>query len=182
MSLPVWTKLPNEWSDYKPVSGALPQAIMNKIRTVGIAAALAALCYGAMSTDFKELRDKAEIARNSTEERIRNKIADGIFIKGTPEDYKSLRDRITKLNEFANRTPAFKEVFDKVNKNPSLGTMQRLADTNIFGAYVNLHGAEVCVEFGRNWATKTYLKKAQEEYSNYLKILIDEVKKEFKLE
>ena len=155
---------------------------MNKIRTVGIAAALAALCYGAMSTDLKELRDKAEIARNSTEERIRNKIADGIFIKGTPEDYKSLRDRITKLNEFANRTPAFKEVFDKVNKNPSLGTMQRLTDNNIYTAYVKVYGAEVCVEFGRNWATKTYLRKAQEKYNNYLRNLIDEVKKEFKLE
>ena len=155
---------------------------MNKIRTVGIAAAFAALGYGAMNTDFNELLNKAVIARNSTEEQIRNKVADGIFIDGTPEDYKELRSRLTKLNEFANRTPEFKAVFDKVNKNPSLGTMQRLTDDNIFTAYVRVHGAEVCVDFGRSYATKTYLKKAREEYNNYLKNLIDEVKKEFKLE
>jgi len=155
---------------------------MNKIKTAGIAAALAALGYGAMNTDFKELINKAEIARNSTEERIRNKVADGLFIKGTPEDYKELRSRLAKLNEFANRTPEFKAVFDKVNKNPSLGTMERLTDNNIFTAYVRVHGAEVCVDFGRSYATKTYLKNAQEEYNNYLRNLIDEVKKEFKLE
>jgi len=156
---------------------------MNKIRTVGIAAALAALGYGAMNTDFKELINKAEIAKNSTEERIRNKVADGFIIKGTPEDYEKLRRSFTDLNELANRTPAFKEVFDKVSKNPSFSTLQKLsASGGIYTAYVKVYGAEVCVEFGRNWATKTYLKKAQEEYSNYLKILIDEVKKEFKLE
>jgi len=160
----------------------LNEGIMNKIKTVGKAAALAALGYGAMNTDFKELPNKAAIAKNSTEERIRNKVADGIFIDGTPEDYKELRGRLTKLNELANRTPEFKAVFDKVNKNPSLGTMQRLTNNNIFRAYVYLHGAEVQIAFGRSYGTKAYLKKAQEEYNNYLKTLIDEVKREFKLE
>ena len=158
---------------------------MNKIKTAGIAAALAALGYGAMNTDFKELINKAEIAKNSTEERIRNKVADGFIIQGTPEDYKDLKKVYTDLSELANRTPAFKEVFDKVGKNPSFSTMQRLRHTpssDVYLAYVRVYGAEVCVEFGRNWATKTYLKKAQEEYKNYLKNLIDEVKKEFELE
>lgn len=155
---------------------------MDKIKIAGIAAALAALGYGAMNTDFKELPNKAAIARNLAEERIRNKTADGIFIKGTSQDYKELRDRLTALNKFANRTPEFKAVFDKVNKNPSLGTMQRLTSINIFGAYVKLHGAEVMLAFGRSYGTKAYLKEAQEEYNNCLKNLIEEVKKEFKLE
>lgn len=83
-----------------------------------------------------------------------------VFIKGTPEEYKELRDRMTKLNEFANRTPEFKAVFDKVNKNPSLGTMQRLTDNNIFRAYVNLHGAEVKIAFGRSYGTKSLSQKS----------------------
>ena len=160
----------------------LNEGIMNKVKTAGKAAALAALGYGAMNTDFKELPNKAAIARNSTEERIRNKVADGIFIDGTPEDYKGLRGRLAQLNELASRTPEFKAVFDKVNKNPSLVTMQRLTNSNIYRAYVYLHGAEVKIAFGKSYGTKAYLKKAQEEYHNYLKILIDEVKKEFKLE
>ena len=156
---------------------------MNKIRAVGIAAALAALGYGAMNTDFKELPNKAAIARNSTEERIRNKVADGFIIKGTPEDYKELRGSFTDLTKLANRTPAFKEVFDKVSKNPSFSTLQKLsASGGIYTAYVNVRGAEVKTAFGRSYATKAYLKKAQEEYISCLKILIEEVKKEFKLE
>ena len=156
---------------------------MSKIRNVGIAAALAVLGYGAMNTDFKELPNKAAIARNSAEERIRNKVADGFIIKGTPEDYKELRGSLTKLNEFASRSPEFKEVFDKVSKNPSFSTLQKLsASGGIYTAYVNVRGAEVKTAFGRSYATKTYLKKAQEEYNQDLKKLIDEVKKEFNLE
>lgn len=152
---------------------------------MGIAAALAALGYGAMNTDFKELPNKAAIARNSAEERIRSKVADGLFIKGTPEDYKDLKTLYTDLSELANRAPAFKEVFDRVGKNPSFSTMQRLSHTpssDVGLAYVKVYGDEVCIEFGRNWATKTYLKKAEEEYNQDLKKLIDEVKKEFNLE
>jgi len=158
---------------------------MNKIRTVGIGAAFAALGYGAMNTDFNELLNKAEIAKNSTEERIRNKVADGFIVQGTPEDYKHLKTVYTDLSELANRTPAFKEVFDKVGKNPSFSTMQRLSHTpssDVYLAYVKVYGDEVCIEFGRNYGTKAYLKKAQEEYNQDLKKLIDEIKKEFNLE
>jgi len=156
---------------------------MNKIKTAGIAAALAVLGYGAMNTDFKELPNKAAIARNSAEERIRNKVADGFIIKGTPEDYKELRGSFTNLNEFANRSAEFKEVFDKVSKNPSFSTLQKLsASGGIYTAYINVRGAEVKTAFGRSYATKAYLIKSQEEYISCLKILIGEVKKEFKLE
>jgi len=160
----------------------LNEGIMDKVKTAGKAAALAALGYGAMNTDFKELSDKAAMVRNSAEEQIRNKFTDGVILKGTPEDYKRLREYLTLLNNFANRTPEFKEVFDRVNKNPSFSTMQKLTSPNIFSAYVDAHGAEVQYNFGKSYGTKMYAKKAQDEYNICLKKLIDEVKKEFKLE
>lgn len=159
----------------------LNEGIMNKVKTAGKAAALAALGYGAMNTDFKELPNKAAIARNSTEERIRNKFTDGIVFKGSPENYKSLRERLTILNDFANRTPAFKEVFDRVNKNPSFSDMQRLTTPSIFEAYLDVLSAEPEIKAYKRKGNKVP-EIAQENYNHCLKKLIDEVKKEFKLE
>jgi len=175
--------------------------ILRNLAVVGVVIAIGVIGYGPINTERKRIAEKSlqyfskraegrnhltlkealAIVRNSTEERLRNRFADGIFIHGTPEQYKDERNRLAILRRFADENPEFKKVFDRVNKDPSFCAMQRLTSHSIFGAYLNALFDRPEVMAYKLQGIKVP-EKAQEKYNNSLKALIEEVKKEFNLE